>query len=181
VAIVPFVCRLQEGVRFDAEMEKLVSRLQFLPDAMVIEAQWQAHLTSVHELEDDRANQQHRVPGALFLEQARYAIALRRPLQEQNISHVHATSSRALVCAMMLKKLLGVTVSAAIESEPALPARALRGALDECTGGRVSDPKLSAHLSSAFLLEQGGSKLLGKIAGRGSTWQKWSELLVRWS
>ncbi len=181
VAIVPFVCRLQDCVRFDAEMEKLVSRLQFLPDAMVIEAQWQANLTSVHELEDDRANQNHRVPGTLFLEQARFAIALRAPLQEQNISHVHATSSRALVCALMLKKLLGVTVSAAIESEPALPVRALRVALNECTGGRVSDPKLRAHLSGAFLLEQGGSKLLAKIAGRGRTWQKWSELLVLWS
>jgi len=60
--------------------------------------------------------------------------------------------------------------------------RALRVALSECEGGRVSEPKLASHLSSAFLLESGAaSKLLSKVGGRSSTWQRWSELLVRWS
>ncbi|CAN5532081.1 hypothetical protein BH20VER1_BH20VER1_08390 [soil metagenome] len=182
VAVTGFVGRLNAGVKLDAQMEQLATQLVFLPDPMVLEAQWQANLPLVHKLEDDRANQKNRAPGGLFLEQARYAIALRPLLQEHGIAHLHATSSRALVCAIMLKKLAGVTISATIENEPHLSVRALRVALSECEGGRVSEPKLASHLSSAFLLESGAaSKLLSKVGGRSSTWQRWSELLVRWS
>jgi hypothetical protein len=85
----------------------------------------------------------------------------------------------------MLKKLTGLTLSATIETNPQLQVRTLRSALAHCDGGRVSDPKLSAHLSSSFLLEPAGAATLLPKFGVGSkrhssVWQKWSELLETW-
>jgi hypothetical protein len=156
-----------------------------LPDPMVVEAEWQQNQALAHELENDRANEKHRPPSALFLQQARYAIALRSRLAQHKISHLHATSSRALICGVMLKKLTGLTLSATIEANPQLQVRTLRSALAHCDGGRVSDPKLSAHLSSSFLLEPaGGATLLPKFGvgskRHNSVWQKWAELLESW-
>src|SRR4029434_7800257 len=53
----------------------------------------------------------------LWAGHARFALAVAK--LQKNVSHVHATSSGALVCALILKKLLNVTVSATIEARPA--------------------------------------------------------------
>ena len=68
------------------------------PD-IVLEAEWRATLGLAQKLEEERAQQSSRAPGAIFLRQARFALVLRKLLQEQSVSHIHATSSRALVCA----------------------------------------------------------------------------------
>ena len=185
VPVVPFVCDFAPAEALNPAREQIATRLTFLPDPMVIEAEWQQHQTLAHELENDRADEKHRAPSALFLQQARYAIALRSRLAQHKISHLHATSSRALICGVMLKRLTGLTLSATIETNPQLQVRTLRIALGRCDGGRVSDPKLSAHLSSSFLLEPaGGATLLPKFGvgskRHSSVWQKWSELLETW-
>ena len=54
----------------------LVMQFEYLPDAMVIEGEWQASTTLVRELETVRANQKHRPPSDLFLEQIRWALSL---------------------------------------------------------------------------------------------------------
>jgi len=50
--------------------------LEFLPDAMVIEAEWRANHALAQKLEEDRAQQSVRAPSALFLRQARFALVL---------------------------------------------------------------------------------------------------------
>jgi glycosyltransferase involved in cell wall biosynthesis len=185
VPVVAFVCDFAPAEPLNPAREQLATRLTFLPDPMVIEAEWQQNRSLAHELESDRASETHRAPSALFLQQARYAIALRSRLAQHKIAHLHATSSRALICGVMLKKLTGLTLSATIETNPQLQVRTLRSALARCDGGRVSDPKLSAHLSSSFLLEPGGGATLLPKFGVGSKrhngiWQKWSELLESW-
>ena len=79
------------------------------------------------QLEAEHAAALQRVPGALFLEQARFALMLRRMLAQEKISHLHATSSRALVGALLVKRLFPITVSAAIEADPALSAQRAEG------------------------------------------------------
>lgn len=185
VPITGFVCELNSELRLTPEMEKLARRLIFLPDPIAIEAAWQANRALGYELEDARANQQYRVPPTMFLQQARYAVALSAAVIDQKLSHVHATSSRALVCAVMLKQLARVTVSATIEPDPKMPLRALRVALAECEGGRVSDPNLKAHLNDAFLLEPYSASRLMRTARLGlsthsKVWKEWSDLLLRW-
>ena len=194
VPILPFVCELNSSARLNGTMERVVPSLEFLPDAMVLEAEWRTNPALAQQLEEDRAQQSSRAPGAIFLRQARFALVLRKLIQEKNISHVHATSSRALVCALMLKKLLGVTVSATIEPRSELSREWIQNALSECVGGRLSSRKLVEQLGGAFFLDKttfrsAPRKTLGQITQKthidlttGSRfWQQWAELLLRWS
>jgi hypothetical protein len=94
----------------------------------------------------------------------------------------------------MLKKHLGVTVSAMIEPRSELPRGWIRNALSECVGGRLSSQKLLDQVGGAFLLDKttfrsAPRKMLGQITQKthidlttGSRfWQQWAELLLRWS
>ena len=187
VAVTGFVCEMVTERRMTRKMKRLATDLFFLPDPSVIEAEWQANRETGYELEDERANEKHRAPAAMFLQQARYAVVLRRLLKERNIAHVHATSTRMLLCAVMLKKLLGVTISASVEARPELPLAVIEGALAKCEGGRIPTEKLRASANGSFLVDSGGvlSRLLHEslgldLAGRARLWQEWSDLLVRW-
>ena len=194
VPILPFVCELNSSTRLGGPMERVASTLEFLPDAMVLEAEWRTNSAMAQQLEEDRAQQSSRAPGAIFLRQARFALVLRKLIQQKNVSHIHATSSRALVCAIMLKKLLGVTLSATIEPRSQLPREWIQNALSECVGGRLSSRKLVEQFGDAFFLDKttfrsAPRKTLGQITQKthidlttGSRfWQQWAELLLRWS
>src|SRR5213075_811536 len=188
VPIIPIVCELNSRVQYTRAMEKMAPSLEFLPDSMVIEAEWRANHALAQKLEEDRAQQSVRAPSAIFLRQARFALVLAR--LQKNVSHVHATSSRALVCALILKKLLNITVSATIEARPSLPREWIQNALSQCVGGRVRDRKLS----SSFLVDKttfrsAPQRALGRISQKSGIdltagtrfWQEWAELLMRWS
>jgi glycosyltransferase involved in cell wall biosynthesis len=194
VPVVPFVCELNSSARLNNAMQQITRSLEFLPDATVLEAEWRANPNLAQQLEEDRAQKSSRVPGAVFLQEARFALVLRKLLQEQNVSHIHATTSRALVCALILKKLLGVTVSATIEPRPQLPREWIQDALAECVGGRLSNRKLVEQLDRSFLFDKTTSrsaprKALGLIskktgvdfAAGAAFWQKWADLLLLWS
>jgi len=194
VPILAVVCELNSSARLNRLMEQIALSLEFLPDAMVLEAEWRTNPALAQKLEEDRAQQSSRAPSAIFLRQARFALVLLKLIQEKNVSHVHATSSRALVCALMLRKLLGVTVSATIEPRSELPRVWIQDALPECVGGRLSNRKLVDQIGGAFLLDKttfrsAPRKALGKISQKthidlttGSRfWQQWAELLLRWS
>ena len=194
VPILPFVCELNSSGRLNGALEGVAPSLEFLPDAMVLEAEWRTTSALAQQLEEDRAQQSSRPPGAIFLRQGRFALVLWKLFREKNISHVHATSSRALVCALMLKKLLGVTVSATIEPRSELPREWIRNALCECVGGRLSNQKLIEQLGDAFFLDKttfrsAPKKTLGRITQKthidlttGSRfWQQWAQQLLRWS
>jgi glycosyltransferase involved in cell wall biosynthesis len=194
VPILPFVCELDPSARLNGTAERVAPSLEFLPDAMALEAEWRTSPAVTQQLEEDRAQQSSRVPGAIFLRQARFALVLRKLIQKKDVSHIHATSSRALVCALMLKKPLGVTVSATIEPRSDLPREWIRNALCECVGGRLSNQKFVEQLGDAFFLDKttfrsAPKKALGRITQKthidlttGSRfWQQWAELLLRWS
>ena len=172
----------------------LVLQFEYLPDAMVIEGEWQASTTLVWELESLRANQKHRPPSDLFLEQIRWALSLRRLLRQCHIGHVHATSSRTLLGALLLKKLLGLSVSAAIEANPVLSEQVILEALDQCVGGRSNNRELLARRGSGFLYDETldrpsvndiGPWLTRKAkiewTGARPFWQEWSQRLTGWT
>src|SRR6266700_2621904 len=142
ISIVPFVCELNSAARFTPVMKQLVDRLNFLPDAMAIEAEWRSNRALAQKLEEARASEDDRAPAAIFLRQARFALALRKLLLEKNISHIHATSSCALVCALVLQGIVDLTVSATIEPKPELPQSWIEASLGRCRGGRLSDRRL---------------------------------------
>jgi glycosyltransferase involved in cell wall biosynthesis len=192
VAIIPFVCELDAATRLDQKEEKVASQMEFLPDAMVIEAEWRANQAVAQKLEEDRAQKSARAPSAIFLRQARFALVLAKLLREKNVSHVHATSSRSLVCALILKKLLNVSVSATVEARLALPREWIQNALSECVGGRVRDRKLvrgSAFLVDRTTFRSAPQQALGLVTKKSGIdltagprfWQEWAQLLMRWS
>src|SRR6476660_3142880 len=194
VPILPFVCELNSSARLTGDVERVAPSLEFLPDAMVLEAEWRTNPALAQQLEEHRAQQSSRAPGVIFLRQARFALVLRKLIQGKNVSRILATSSRALVCAMMLKKLLGVTVSATIEPRSELSREWIQNALSECVGGRLSNRKLLEQLSGAFFLDKttfrsAPRKALGQITQKthidlttgSGFWQQWAELLLRWS
>ena len=193
IAVTGFVCAVAANRRMNRAMKQIATELVFLPDASVIEAEWQANRAIGYELEDDRANEAHRAPASIFLQQARYAVVLRALLKERSIAHVHATSSRMLLCALMLKKLVGVTVSAAIEPDPELPLPVIEAALARCEGGRIANKEIVTNSNGSFLVDRVTSgrglrrslraldRAVGvDLAGREKLWQEWSDLLARW-
>jgi glycosyltransferase involved in cell wall biosynthesis len=190
VPIVPIVCELNSRARYTRAMEKMASSLEFLPDPMVIEAEWRANHALAQKLEEDRAQQSARAPSAIFLRQARFALVLTK--LQKNVSHVHATSSSALVCALILKKLLNVTVSATIEARPALPREWIQNALSECVGGRLRDRKLvrgGSFLVDKTTFRSAPQQALGLVSQKSGIdltagtrfWQECAGLLMRWS
>src|SRR5262249_11179761 len=96
LAVIPFVCELDLTSRLTQKMEEIAPQLEFLPDRMVIESEWRANPALAQKLEEERGREEPRVPSGIFLRQARFALALQRPLLAKKVSHVHATSSRAL-------------------------------------------------------------------------------------
>jgi hypothetical protein len=194
VPIAPFICELNSSARLSRAMEQIAPSLEFLPDAMVIEAERRANRGEAQSFEEERAQQRNRVPGGIFLRQARFALALRAILRDKDVAHVHATSSRALVCALMLKKLLNVTVSVTIEARSELPRNWIQEALSECVGGRLAHRKLLKGRPSSFLVDKSTFRsaprralgLITRTTGIDLTagtrfWQKWADLLLRWS
>jgi hypothetical protein len=192
VPIVPIVCELNSRARYTRAMKKMAPSLEFLPDPMVIEAEWRANPALAQKLEEDRAQQSARAPSAIFLRQARFALVLTKLFREKNVSHVHATSSSALVCALVLRKVLNVTVSATIEARPALQREWIQNALSECVGGRLRDRKLvhgSSFLVDKTTFRSAPQQALGLASQKSGIdltagtrfWQEWAELLMRWS
>src|SRR5437762_9192353 len=196
ISIVPFVCELDSAARLTQATKRIAPRLEFLPDAMAMEAEWRANSALTQKLEEQRAQETERVPEGIFLRQARFALVLRRLLLEKNVSHIHATTSRALVCALILQEFVNVTVSATIERRPELPQNWIGSALRRCEGGRLSDPKILPSYDDSFIRDKAAFHslpwkavgLFGKKIGMdlippwrdASFWQEWSELLKRW-
>lgn len=189
VPVTVFVCDYQSGVRLTAAMKNRATQFVFLPDEMVIEAEWQTNRAAARKLEDDRANALHRAPAALFLREARYAMVLRRLLSEHGITHLHATSSSALLCATHLQALTGLTISATVEAHATVPRPLIEDALGRCVGGRVPDHNYPTPPGAPFLLDPLRSNSvaakLREIFGVDLTagnrvWHEWTNLLLRW-
>jgi hypothetical protein len=93
--VTAFVCEFAADRRLTAAMKRLALQLEFLPDAMAIEAEWQANRRLVLALEDDRAHETPRTSRPLFAASA-FCDPARRMFAGRKFLHVHATNSRAL-------------------------------------------------------------------------------------
>jgi glycosyltransferase involved in cell wall biosynthesis len=166
--------------------ERLVHALKFLPDAIVIEAEWHADRSRAHEIESWRRELPPECNTADYLEAARVALYLAPKLARDGIHHVHATDSRALLCAWILQRLAKITISATIESPPEFASGVVERLLRSCTGGRVSDSKIRAGFDGRFLAEPKSPRWRGRFGPRGAHineqfLQQWRNQLETWS
>jgi hypothetical protein len=119
---------------------------------------------------------------------------LRRLFAQRKICHVHATSSRALICGVLLKKIMGVSLSASIEAKPPLSRETIEIALEHALGGRIADRKLSEQIGPPFFFDRPGSnsalvrglrwlRPVSRIdlTRPSSFWQEWVNRLNHWS
>ncbi len=166
--------------------ERLVHALEFLPDAIVIEGEWHADRARAHEVENWRRELPRECNTADYLEAARVAVYLAPKLARQGIRHLHATDSRALLCAWIVQRLSKVTISATIETHPAFPFNVLQPLLASCAGGRVSDPKLRAGFDGRFIEDPKSLHWRAPFGLRGTHirkefLQQWRNQLETWS
>lgn len=178
VQVAPIVCEFNPHARMSAALEELARRFEFLPDALAIEAEWRSNQMVAEKLQESRAREQHRVPAEVFLRAGRFALALQKRVAAEGIAHVHATSARALVTALLLRQLSDVTVSATIEPKPPFSGEWLHSAMQRCLGGRTHDRNLIPPQQRNFLLERAGRF---HLTSRTKFWQVWAALLKQWS
>ena len=128
-----------------------LAHLDFLPDGMVLEGEWQQERDFARRIETWRSDLGPKLSSEFFLQQARHALYLRRWLARDGVRHLHAMTSRELLCAWMLRKLTGITVSATIEEKPFLSLTAIERLAPDCTGLRVWDDALHESLLPLFI------------------------------
>ena len=166
--------------------ERLVYDLEFLPDAMIVEAEWHADRARAHEIESWRREVPPECNTADYLEAARIALYLAPKLARKGIRHLHATDSRALLCAWIVQRLSKVTISATIESPPSFAPVVVERLLRSCSGGRVSDPKIRADFDGRFMDEPKSPRWRAQFGLRGARsreefLQQWRNQLETWS
>lgn len=153
-----------------------LARSEFLPDAMVVEGEWQQEKDLRHRLEVARGELSSKLSTEEYLRQARYALFLRAAITADGTKHVHAASSRELVTAWLLRRLTGVTISATIEDRPAIPDDALLVLARDCVAVRCGHDRVAAKIrvleAKGLIVDPRGGK------GFGSAWlqklQAWS-------
>ena len=165
--------------------ERLVHALEFLPDAIVIKAEWQADRAGAREIESSRRELPPACNTDDYLEAARLALYLAPKLARAGIRHLHATDSRALLCAWIVQRLAKITISATIESPPAFAPDVVERLLASCTGGRVSDAKIRAGFDSRFIAEPKPSTFRGLFGPSGAHiseqfLEQWRNQLETW-
>jgi glycosyltransferase involved in cell wall biosynthesis len=138
--------------------------LAFLPDGMVLEGEWQQEREAARRMETWRTDLGGKLSSEYFLQQARHALYLRRWLTRDGVRHLHAVSSRELLCAWMLHRLGGVTVSATVEEKPWLAPAVIERLAPDLTALRVCDAAL--HKSLLPLFTTPGRVLLHHRHGR---------------
>jgi glycosyltransferase involved in cell wall biosynthesis len=129
----------------------VLPQLRFLPDGMVLEGEWLQERECARRIEVWRQDLGQKLSSEFFLQQARYALFLRRWIERDGVRHVHAMTSRELLCGWMLRKLCGVTLSASIEDKsPHLAGSVVAQLSAECAGLRLGNADLYKQLAPEF-------------------------------
>jgi glycosyltransferase involved in cell wall biosynthesis len=121
-----------------------LGQVEFLPDAAVLESLWLRHSGQRLRLERLRSRIGEAVTGEEFYLQARRAVYLADVLPRRGVKHVHAFRSDAILCVWLLRNLVPIGTSAAVEEGPVLSRALLAKLLPDFDVASVSDKKLGS-------------------------------------
>ncbi|RBP39774.1 glycosyltransferase involved in cell wall biosynthesis [Roseimicrobium gellanilyticum] len=124
----------------------LLNKLEWIPDAVVLESLWLRRTAWRHQIEKLRTALGDALDGEEFYRQARRAVWYAESLPKRGAKVVHAYRSDAVVCVWLVKKLTGLRTTAAIEDAPSLSRAALAKLILDFDLVSVSDEKLCAAL-----------------------------------
>lgn len=117
--------------------------LDFLPDAIVLEASWRAQPADAAVCEALHARL-GAADGESFFRDARRAVHTATLVRQRGIRHLHAARADTVVWAWLVKKITGIRASYTVESPPALPRSLLARVLPDFDCGSLADEKLAA-------------------------------------
>jgi glycosyltransferase involved in cell wall biosynthesis len=159
--------------------EPLLADTDFLPDAMVLEAEWLQERGLARLIETWRGDL--AISSEEYLMQGRWALGLRKLIAAAGIRHLHVAGSAALPCAWILRKLCGISFSATIESKPARSDVALRQLTAPSEGGRAAQ-RLEGGLGASFEPDLLAKRPAGWLFPRAPrVLREWSGKLQRWA
>jgi hypothetical protein len=163
-----------------SDAARLLPHLQFLPDAMVLEAEWQQERALARRMETWRVELGQKLPSQLFLQTAREALYLRRWIARDQIRHLHAVSSRELLCAWLLHRLSGITYSVTVEAgESFLPRSVVAKLAGSALGIRVAREEWVTEFTKANPTAASG--VIERYKPGRSLAPEWLGKLSRWS
>lgn len=134
------------AVEVPEHWRKTLPHIEFAPDGMVIEGEWQQERGLARQIETWRGEFGQKLASETFLQHARYALYLRHAIKRDSIRHLHAASSRELLVAWILHKLCGVTISVSLEEKAIFPAVVLTRILRDSKGVRIASQKIADTL-----------------------------------
>lgn len=129
--------------------DPLAPQLEFLPDGIVLEAEWRANPERVAQLEEIRNQLGTAVSGELFFKEARRALRLVAIIEKRDIPSIHFARSDAALCAWLVKKLTGCKLSGAIEEHPRPGQGLLAKLAPDFDLVSVSDAELAAVIKAS--------------------------------
>ena len=144
----PIVANLHHRYRKD---DPIATQLEFLPDGIVLEAEWRANPGRVAQLEAIRNELGTAVSGELFFKEARRALRLTAIIEKRDIPRIHFARSDGALCSWLVKKLTGCKLSGAIEEHPR-PGQALLATLaPDFDLVSVSDAELASVIKASTI------------------------------
>jgi glycosyltransferase involved in cell wall biosynthesis len=123
--------------------------LEFLPDAIVLEAAWRAAPDAVAACESSYASLD-AIGGEMFFRDARRAAHTADIVRRRGVRQVHAARSGTVIWAWLVKKLTGIRATATIEPSPPLPRSLLVRLLADFDTATVADEKLRGACPNAM-------------------------------
>lgn len=161
-------------------------RIEFSPDALVLEAEWNAHPDSVARVIEWRDELGSGIDTESYLFQARRALHLSRLVRKRGIRHLHASRSGVAITAWLVHRLTGVGFSATIEPGADFsPAVVDRLSAEAVLCSRADDPERDllqlrpVDLSRRLAIGPLKTKLPGQKAppDRSALYRDWFESL----
>lgn len=180
---------LRPGESLDLQTAALTDQLEFLPDAMVLEADWRHNPSVALRAETLRDELGDKISTEEFLRQGRVAAHLLPRLRRLKVAHLHAAGLGTAICAWILHRLDGISYSLTLPTADADLIGAASPIVREAEGGRTGNTELvAADPRFEAYAEPGqpkpgwvGSILRGRKQEPTPTPSDWFERLARWT
>ena len=128
------------------------SGLDYLPDAVVLEAAWRSYPALAAQTEVLRS-EAGPVDGEIYYLTARRAVHLATQIPRRGWQKIHALRANSILLAWLIHRLTGLPVSATIEATHAESRAVLTKVLPCFSDGSNSDSKLKTTLPDLFKLQ----------------------------
>jgi hypothetical protein len=170
------------GVAAGAPPERaaaLLPALEFVPDAMVLEGEWQQERELARQMETWRVELGQKLSSEVFLREARHALYLRRAIARDGVRHVHAPGPAELLTGWILRRLCGVTLSVTLEKkETGLGDTLLGRMLRDCVGVRCG---FDEAVCEKWLNGQPSRPVVVPFKPGRAVEAPWGEQMQRWA